>query len=1151
VELEKEATPWAAILDNGLSDFLLVNPAGVITEAGNSSTFLRSALPGELVGIKIAELFPDLDLAQHHHQDITFVTDDGAVFHARAAVMPTADSGVLIMLQDTTELLETRKRLQSFVNLWETARDAIPDIVIVKDPLGRWIESNLAAEKKARFIKATDSGAPVLSPICAASDSLAWVSGSYVRGDEKLPDGNVYDVIKIPLRNPDGTAQKLLVVARDVTERRVYEEKIIWLNNIVKALRSIDKLIRDSCDISELCRRAAEVLTDMGEFSCCSIFLVNAECKNTQSVCSDFPYSVELNGPYWEDSEYASTPVLSSGELTLINPAWRHGPGSVLPPACLVCPLKFQDELFGYILALPLESLSAGSVSELREIFAEVAGDIGYAIHGILLGMETANSSLQVIHTKNMLDAFLENLPGPAFIRDFHSRYLRMNRSFFDFFGDVNWLGGDPEAIYDSESVDALIKSDREVLEKGYVCRKKEVTDIAGSKRVLEVHYFRIEQGDREPLIGGIALDTTERLDAEKSLAESEDRYRTIYENTTTAMGIIDLNGVVVSINTHGEILSGYTREEIIGKKTWIDFVHPDDIESVAEQRRKRLAGDSTSYLDYGFRFVRKDGTIRNIQMRTGTIPHSQEGVLSLTDVTDIFEYQKKLKHSLDKTQAILEAIPDLMFVLARDGSYRDFYAKDESLLAFPADRISESSIFDIGLPGKAAAEILQTIADTIDLGTVHSVSYELDLPDGHHYYEAGMSPYEEDSVLVLCRDVTSRKDAESEQMNLMAQVQHVQKLESLGVLAGGIAHDFNNILMVIAGNAGLARKACKDCEDPDGYLRAIETASERASDLAGQMLAYSGRGEFKIVPLDLNTVADEISSILHATITKKGVMQFDLFDGLPLIMADATQVRQVLMNLITNASEALHDHSGTILVSSGVMHCDHGYIGRLNRMEELPAGQYAYIEVKDTGCGMTDEVRSKIFNPFFSTKFTGRGLGLSAVLGIMNSHRGALEIQSEPGKGSTFRALFPIIADRVSFAPEPPEQPNDWWDTGGTVLFVDDEPLIRSVGEAIIDIIGFNVVTAEDGIDCLEKFKENISILDLVILDITMPKMDGDEAFREIKKLKSDIPVIISSGYSEHEIIARFSGTLPEGFLKKPYNADELRDKIRAVLKR
>jgi two-component system cell cycle sensor histidine kinase/response regulator CckA len=430
----------------------------------------------------------------------------------------------------------------------------------------------------------------------------------------------------------------------------------------------------------------------------------------------------------------------------------------------------------------------------------------------------------------------------------------------------------------------------------------------------------------------------------------------------------------------------------------------------------------------------------------------------------------------------------------------------------------------------------------------VNTVEYELDMPDGHHFYEAGMSPFEADSVLVLCRDVTARKKAEDQQKKLEAQIRHVQKLESLGVLAGGIAHDFNNLMMAVTGNIHLARQAAISGECPLHYLDAVDQAANRAADLSEQMLAYSGRGEFRVLPLYLNSMASEISDILSATVSKKARVIFKLDPDLPMILADNTQVRQVVMNLLTNASESLEQNAGTITISTGVLFCSDKYLGTLHRTEKLKVGNYAWIQVDDTGKGMDDALMDKIFDPFFTTKFTGRGLGLSAVLGIMSSHAGALAISSEPGLGSSFRALFPV-ADTGACPADEPDTTDEEWTASGTALFVDDEPLIRSVGEAMLSDIGFNVIIAIDGLDGLNLFKSNMDAISIVIMDLTMPNIDGDELFREIRKLRNDIPVIISSGYNESEIIARFTDVFPEGFLKKPYTARQLKEKIRALL--
>ncbi len=807
-------------------------------------------------------------------------------------------------------------------------------------------------------------------------------------------------------------------------------------------------------------------------------------------------------------------------------------------------PLEYKSYSYGSVFVTPLKSLTEENIQELDGIVSEMSKDTGYAIHQILQASIAEK-------TNKMLDAFLENIPGIAFIRDSKSRYIKMNKFFIDSYGSADWFRKYPKDIYVTHQMEELIQRDQTILEEGYVRRTRDFPDNFGNKHFFDGHYFKIQIDDDEPFIGGIGLEITDKIQAEKALSESEERYRTIYESTVTAMALLGPDGIVVSANSNVVELTGYSLNEIIGKMSWVNFVYPEDLQSVAEQRKKRLTVDSSRHQEYEFRLIRKDGSIRNIRMRTGTIPDSEGmGVISLSDITSLIDYQKQLNNSLSKTQAILEAIPDLMFVLSRDGKYIDFHSGNTNQLFFSPDEMKDKGIFDIGLPGTTVDFLLKQIHATLETGMVHNVEYSLNLPDGEHNYEAGMSPFENDTVLVLCRDVSLRKKAEAEQIKLQAQVQHVQKLESLGVLAGGIAHDFNNILMAISGNAQLAIYENQVHGDVSQYLEAIEVATSRAADLAGQMLAYSGRGEFTIVPLDLNSVVDEISDMLRVTVSKKAIMNINLQTDIPMILADSTQAGQVFMNLITNASEALDDSSGTIDVSTGVVYCDNEYVNSLDRMSKLEEGSYVFMEVKDSGSGMSDEVRKNIFNPFFTTKFTGRGLGLSAVLGIMRDHKGALEIQTELGKGSTFRALFPVVEGESSAVPELFTIKVDSSKSQGTVMFVDDEPLVRAVVETMLEQFGFSVIIAVDGNDCLEKFKENITDIDLILLDITMPGMDGDEAFAEMKKYDIDIPVIISSGYSEHEILGKFPNEYPEGFLQKPYTAEELHSKIKTILK-
>jgi two-component system cell cycle sensor histidine kinase/response regulator CckA len=405
--------------------------------------------------------------------------------------------------------------------------------------------------------------------------------------------------------------------------------------------------------------------------------------------------------------------------------------------------------------------------------------------------------------------------------------------------------------------------------------------------------------------------------------------------------------------------------------------------------------------------------------------------------------------------------------------------------------------------------------------------------------------------------DITDRKRAEEEKLALERQVRHAQKLESLGVLAGGIAHDFNNLLMIILGNADLALDELSPMSPARGNLQEIEKASKRAAELAKQMLAYSGKGRFVVEPIDAGELVGEIAHLLEVSISKKVVLKYNFADNLPTFNGGVTQIRQVIMNLITNASEAIGDKSGVIVLSTGTMDCDRAYLDDVNEVlracldEPLPEGVYTYFEVADTGCGMDAETIEKVFDPFFTTKFTGRGLGLSAVLGIVHGHKGALKIYSEVGKGTTFKVLFPAneLPDNGFAARRKDESEGKDWRGSGTVLIADDEETVCAVGKQMLERVGFSVLTAPDGCEALKVFREHANEIVCVLLDLTMPNMDGEEAFREMRRLHPGVTVILCSGYNEQDAIQRFAGKGLAGFIQKPYNMAALREKLVDVL--
>ena len=403
--------------------------------------------------------------------------------------------------------------------------------------------------------------------------------------------------------------------------------------------------------------------------------------------------------------------------------------------------------------------------------------------------------------------------------------------------------------------------------------------------------------------------------------------------------------------------------------------------------------------------------------------------------------------------------------------------------------------------------------------------------------------------AVIVNTDITQPKRAEEEKRNLERQVQRAQKLESLGVLAGGIAHDFNNLLMVVLGHAELALEEISPMSAARGNLTEITTAARRAADLCRQMLAYAGKTSFALERVGLRELVEEMAHLLQTAISKKAILNLNLERGLPPIEGDPSQIRQIVMSLIINASEAIGDRSGVITVSVGATRCDEEYLRKTELRDDLAPGVYVHLEVTDTGSGMDAETRSRIFEPFFTTKFTGRGLGLAAALGIVRAHKGALKVYSEPGKGTTFKVLFPALEDAGKGARTNESSPLADWRGKGTILLVDDEESLIALGARMLEHLGFTVLTAADGLQAVGLYRERGKEIDLVLMDLTMPHMDGAKAFGELRRLNPDVRVVLASGYSHEDVTSRFAGKSLDGVLQKPYTLAKMRELLAGLL--
>lgn len=399
-----------------------------------------------------------------------------------------------------------------------------------------------------------------------------------------------------------------------------------------------------------------------------------------------------------------------------------------------------------------------------------------------------------------------------------------------------------------------------------------------------------------------------------------------------------------------------------------------------------------------------------------------------------------------------------------------------------------------------------------------------------------------------VARDISSQKQAERARLESERSLLQAQKLESLGVLAGGIAHDFNNLLTVVLGNATLARTDLPADSAVDHAVHQIEKAALRAADLCQQMLAYSGRSKLSVELLDLNTIVEETTHLLGVSVSKKCKLEIELARDLPPVEGDASQLSQIAMNLVINASEASEEQGGHITVRTGQMQADAGYLAGASHSRTTVAGKYVFLEVSDQGRGMPEAVQRRIFEPFFTTKFSGHGLGLSAVLGIVQGHRGAIKVTSAPGRGTTFRVLLPA-AQGVARPRCEQLDPADTWRGSGRVLVVDDEESVREITSKILRHYGFEPTVAIHGREAVDLFRRQPGHFCVVLLDLSMPVMDGREALREISQLDPRVPVLLMSGYDKTDSTELLTTDQVAGFLQKPFQAACLAAALREAL--
>ncbi len=662
-----------------------------------------------------------------------------------------------------------------------------------------------------------------------------------------------------------------------------------------------------------------------------------------------------------------------------------------------------------------------------------------------------------------------------------------------------------------------------------------------------ETKFSIIRDGSGKPVsILGEGRDITERKQAAKALRESEEKYRLVIENAKEGI-VIAQDMKLVFANRAAVDMIEYSGE-MSEAKPFIDFIHPDDRNMVVDHHIRRLKGEEVPPA-YSFRILREDGTVKWVEFNTAVIQWNERpATLSfLNDITARKQAEEALRESEEFFKEITENSSDVIIITDKNGDIKYCSRSIERYSGYKPEELIGRSAFTFIHPDdleRAADDFGEAIL-TVDSAIPNT--FRVVRKDGSTRYFDGLGKNLLDNPAVAgfimnIRDITDRKLAEEEKRRLEERLQRAHKMEAIGTLAGGIAHDFNNLLMGIQGYASLALLNINQNDPNYEKLKRIEKQVQSGADLTRQLLGFARGGRYEVKPVDINDVIQKSSSMFGRT-KKEITIHMKYEKNLCPVEVDLGQMEQVFMNLYVNAWQAMPGGGNIYLETENIFLNDKQALSY-----SVKPGKYVKITVTDTGTGMDEKTRERIFDPFFTTKEMGRGtgLGLATVYGIVNGHKGMINVYSELGHGTTFTIYLPASEKEVVKK----ETVTGTIDRGTeTVLLVDDEKIVLEVSKELLESMGYRVYAVGSGQEAIALFRGKRNEIDLVILDMIMPGISGGETFDRLREINPEIKVLLSSGYSLNGEAQTIMDRGCKGFIQKPFQIEKLSRKVREML--